>query len=207
MTHENPNAPDVTTAIVPVEPEKTGVSQNEWLKQHAISLAKSSLIPKHLRGHPADIWLILSMGQELGISPALALSSIHVIEGKPTLSADLMVAVTKSRGVCQSFRLIESTEERATYEAHRVGDPEPTRLTFTLEDAKKLDLLGKHNWKKQPKTMLRKRCKAALCREVFEDILAGFYDPEELERTRAEAVPRGVEGVKAALRAKKEIAS
>lgn len=157
-------------------------------------LAKSALVPSGLQGKPADIYLIISMGHELGISPVRALSSIHVIKGKPMLSADLMVGIIRSSGVCDYFRMIESTDERATFETQRKGEASPVSLTFTIEQAKAMGIASGDQWKKQPAVMLRKRAKSALAREAYEDVLGGCYVEDEIRDD-----PVGVAAVEARL--------
>lgn len=165
---------DKTTKLTPFSPDNV-----DQAMRLCDMLAKSALVPQAVRGKPADIFVILATGRELGIGPMQALSDINVIQGKPVFSADLMIAQCKRRSdVCQYIRLVESTDTAATYETQRVGAPAPERFTFTLEDARKMGLAGKDNWQKQPKTMLRRRAGAALAREVYPDLVRG-YDPDE----------------------------
>lgn len=146
----------------------------------ADTLSRSGLVPRAVQGKPPDVLVILLTGRELGLGPMQALRSIHVVEGKPTLSADLMQAICLSRrDVCEYFRQVESTKERAVYVAKRAGD-EPVTLAFTMQQAKDANLTGKQNWRLYPDAMLRARCKAALARDVFPDLMAGLYTPEEL---------------------------
>jgi hypothetical protein len=141
---------------------------------YANMLSKSGLMAKHLVGKPADIMLIMAKGRELGLSTMVAISGINVIQGKVELSPQTMVAVVQKRpDVCKYFTLIESTDTIATFETWRVGAPEPVRMSFTADDAKKMQLWGKDNYNKQPATMLRWRCISAICRLVYPDILAG----------------------------------
>jgi hypothetical protein len=144
----------------------------------AKTMATSGLMPSALRNKPADILIVLMAGRELGIGPMQSVQDINVIQGKPVYSADLMVALCKRSRVCEFFRLVEGTDERATYETKRVGSPQPETLTFTIEDAKRLGLTGRDNYQKQPKTMLRHRAAAALARDVYPDLVRG-YDPDE----------------------------
>lgn len=148
-------------------------------------LAKSDLIPSAYRGKPQNVLLAIIRGRELGLQTLQALSLMHIIEGKPTLSADAMVGLVKRSGVCSFFRLVESTAERATYETLRVGEDTPQRMAFTMDEAKQARLTGKDNWQKFPAAMLRARCQAALARAVYQDVLAGVYDPDEIEAERA----------------------
>ena len=103
---------------------------------------------------PEACLVILMTGMELGLGPAQSLRSIFVVEGKPTLSAQLMVALCKSRrDVCEYFTCVESTDQGATYETKRVGEPRPQRMAFTMEDAKRAQVVGKGNWSKFPAAM------------------------------------------------------
>lgn len=129
-----------------------------------------------------SIFAIIMRGRELGMGATTALSSFHVIQGRPTMSADLIVALVLNSGKCDYFKLVESTDIKATYKTHRKGDPdsEPTVLSFDIEKAKRMELASKNNWKKQPDTMLRHRAAAALAREVYPDVTLGLYTPDEL---------------------------
>lgn len=157
----------------------------------ATMLAKSALLPSDLRGKEADIAFSIMAGQELGMPPMAAIRSIHVIKGKPVLSADGMIGVVLGRGIAKFFRCVEESDDSVTYETHRQGDPEPQRMTWTMEDAKRAQLTGGDNWKKYPRAMLKARCKAALARDVYPDVLAGCYTDDEArefgdDRPRAE---------------------
>lgn len=173
-THEA--APQPTVAITPFEPRGM-----EEATKMADQLAKSQLLPAHLRGKPADVLVTLLSGRELGFSPLQSVRGIYVVEGKPTLAAEAMVALCKRHpDVCEWFRLVESTPQRCTYETKRHGEPEPTRMTFTIEDAARAGVSGKNVWKNYPAAMLRARCASGLARAVYPDLLFGVYDPEEL---------------------------
>lgn len=142
--------------------------------------AASQLAPTDLRGKPRDVMIVLMYGEELGLSPMSALRSIYVVKGKPTLSADAMLALVRGSDACQWWRFVELGPERVTCETLRVGDPEPTRLTWTIEDARRAGLLGSQTWKSYPRAMLRARCVSELARAVYPDVVAGLYTPEEL---------------------------
>ena len=142
---------------------------------------------------PEQALLIAMSGRDLGLSYSQALRAFHVIEGKPTLSADGMIAACLlRRDVCEYFRTLESSNERATVETKRAGSP-PQKLSFSMDDAKRAGLHGKQNWTKYPSRMLLSRARAALARDVYPDLLLGLDDPDELD-----AQPARVEVVQAA---------
>jgi hypothetical protein len=124
--------------------------------------------------------MLIITGHELGLSPAQSLRGIYVVSGKPVLSADLMVAVVRRSGLCESWRTVESTAERCTITTRRRGESVDATRTWTMADAKRAQITGKPIWTAYPATMLRHRCAADLAREVYPDVLMGLYDPEEL---------------------------
>lgn len=163
-------------------------------EQMAVRFAQSSLIPGDLRNKPADVMVILVTGHELGLSPMQSLRGLHVVKGRPVLAAEMIVALIKRSPLCRHFRLVESTDQRATYEALREGDPEPTKLTYTIEQATKAGLTGNPNYKNHPAAMLRARASAALGRIVFPDVMLGLLEESEADEVRASDRAHQVEG-------------
>lgn len=151
--------------------------------------SKSALIPADLRGKSSDVFVTLLAGQELGLPPMASLRGIHVVKGKPILSADAMVGVVMGRGIAEYFRCVSADETSATYETKRHGAPEPQRCTWTIEDAKRAGLTGKDTWKSYPRQLLKARCKAELARDVYPDVLAGCYEDSEGDELEVIDVP------------------
>jgi hypothetical protein len=188
----------------PLTPRGVAPTTVAELKELAGIAINSGLLSRELQGKGAQAaFVIIATGMELGLSPMQALRSIHVVEGKPVLSADLLVALVKRSGACEYFRLVESTPEKATYETLRKGEPKPTPLTWTMEDAKRAGLNNRQNWKAHPAAMLRARCAAALARAVYPDLLLGVYEESEGEEI-AEAAKKK-EGATRTVEARTEI--
>lgn len=141
---------------------------------------KSTLIPAKLRQNESDVFVTILAGQELGLSPMASLRGVNVIEGRPTLAADTMVALVLGSGKAEYFRCVEGTDKKATYETKRIGGT-PEQVTWTIEDATRAGLTGKDNWKKYPRAMLKARCRAELARDVYPDVLAGCYEHSEAD--------------------------
>ena len=132
---------------------------------------------------------VLLKGHELGFTPMASAGSIAIIKGKVSLSADATVALCKRSPACLYLRLVASSEEVATYETQRHGDPSPTSLTYTIAMATRAGLTGSQTWRGHAHAMLRARCGAAIARAVYPDLVAGIYDPDEVaEIVRAEPV-------------------
>lgn len=148
----------------------------------AEALAKSVLLPDALKNKPADLAFQIMTGRELGLGPMASIRGIHVIQGKPVLAADTIVALVLSSGLAEYFAEIESSSTSVTYETKRKSTPFPQRCTWTLDDAKRAGLYPtKDNWRLYPRAMLASRAKAELARSAYPDVIAGVYDADEIQ--------------------------
>lgn len=149
------------------------------LKEFGSMAVKSGLLPTSINT-PEKAVIIALKGREIGIPPLQAFSGISVVQGKPTMSSELMLALIYRDIPGVVIDYIETSDKACIIEAKRPGG-RPTRFSFTLEDAKRAGLLGKGPWLSYPAAMLRARCISAMARAVFPDALAGIsYTPEEL---------------------------
>lgn len=144
-------------------------------------LAKSTLLPRHLQGNPANVLLVMMRARQLGISMFEGMQHIHVVDGKTGMDAELMASLVQRASVTAYVRLIESSDKVAIYEAKRRDHPEPIRMSYRIEQAQRAGLTGKDNWRRHPEAMLRARCLSALIRANFQDCLSGVYSRDEAE--------------------------
>lgn len=152
--------------------------EEAWRFAETIARA-SGFIPGAFVGKPANILCAITTGAELGIGPMQSLRSIHVVDGRPTLSAELMLSLAISAGV--RHRWLEQTSEVARLRLTRDGF-EPHEHSFTFEEAKKAGLTTKTNWKSYPAAMLRARCLSTALRAFCPDVLgSGVYVEGELD--------------------------
>jgi hypothetical protein len=139
---------------------------------------------------PDEAFVRIATGMELGLTAMQSLRGVHVINGRPQMSADMMVGVCLSRPeICEYFQLVESTPERAVYRTKRRGSPEPVTLVFTIEDARRAGLLGSKTWTAHPAPMLRARCSSQLARAVYPDLVNGLYTEDEMAEITASSAP------------------
>jgi len=144
----------------------------------AKNLAMSMIIPADLRGKPADVLVIVLYGQELGLAPMQAINTIDVVKGRPSLRANLWVALARKAG--HKVRVIEETADSCTVRVIRHDDPEPHIVKYTLEDAKIAGLLSNDNYRKNPKAMLYARAASTCCRRACPEVAMGFVDEYEM---------------------------
>lgn len=129
--------------------------------------------------NPQQALVIAMAGRDLGFSYTQALRAFSVIKGKPTLTADGMVAAVLARGICEYFRPIEQTDQCATWEAKRTGC-EPVRYSFSMDDAARAGLIN-DMYRRHPRRMLSARAKAYLARDLFPEVLLGLVTEDEAE--------------------------
>jgi len=147
----------------------------------AQSLSKSALIPTALRGKPEDILVVLMSGRELGIPPMQSLRHLHCIEGRMSMSAQLILARVRRSPLCEYFTVLESTKTGAKCVTKRKGSVQEESADFTMDEAVAMNLAGRDNWKKQPRTMLMWRAVTRLCRMVYPDLIEGLYSDDEAD--------------------------
>jgi len=154
----------------------TPQSLNEAL-QFADMLSKSNMVPKDYQGNPANCIIAMQWGMEIGLQPLQAMQNIAVINGRPAIWGDAMLAIVRGSGLLE--RITEDpTDAGCTCIVKRKGEPEVTR-TFTLEDAKRAGLAGKQGpWQQHPKRMMQMRARAFALRDVFPDVLRGVHIAE-----------------------------
>jgi hypothetical protein len=80
--------------LVVRQPVQTNVLTAQQLKY----IAHTEFVPVGLRGKEPAILACVATGRALGIDDMTALRSIHIIDGKATFSAELMVQLVRRRG-------------------------------------------------------------------------------------------------------------
>jgi len=149
----------------------------EWAR----AMAPAGLLPKAYQGKPANLLLAAELADALGISRINALTSIHVVEGKPSASADLMAALVRRAG--HKLRVqVAPNGQAARATLIRSDDPDfEFTAEWTITRAQAAGLAGKGVWKAYPQAMLRSRAITEVIRAGASEVLVGvIYTPEEL---------------------------
>ncbi|HEX2670145.1 MAG TPA: 5'-3' exonuclease H3TH domain-containing protein [Polyangiaceae bacterium] len=166
-------------ALVPVEWERALEPRDPrqaW--GIAVSLYESRLFGDF--PNPQAILAIVMTGRAYGMDTVASLRAFHLIKGKACPSAALLIGLVKRHPSCEWFRLVESTDRIATWETKRRGEPQPTRMSYSIEEAQAAGLASNDQYKKRGKTMLRWRSGVELARAVYSDVIAGLYSAEEM---------------------------
>lgn len=193
--------PAALVRMPPQEPDVLAPAPSEWEKQlEPRSMRETIALAKHVHesrlfsayGTPQAVMTTLLAGREMGLQSMAALRAIHIIDGKPTLSADLIRALILRSGKAQYFLCKERIATRATFVTKRGDDPE-IELTVTIEEARQAWTKDeaawlKSGWGKNPADMLVARAGAKLARLVYPDVVHGVYTPEEMDESRTVVV-------------------
>lgn len=160
------------------ESSTPAASELAVLMRQAELLAGSNIIPKAYRDSPANVLVASMTGRSFGWDALTTMRNGHVIEGTWSMRPETMLALVRKAG-----HRIEgsSSAERAEVTGTRADDGTSITVIWTMDDAKRAQLIGKDNWKHYPAAMLWARAVAQLCRMLFADVLMGVsYIPEEL---------------------------
>jgi hypothetical protein len=151
-------------------------------------------------------FVIAATCHQQGISLMEFTRTYHIVEGKPSMRADAMLAEFRKAG--GKHRILSNTTERAAVELEIDG--QKVEFAYDINDAKRTGdcFKGdgktlKHNWSKRPEDMLWARVISRGVRRLRPEIVAGLYTPEEVEDFAPErAAPAPITVDEAARRAK-----
>lgn len=163
------------------------IDDTEWkmIQSMGTTLATSGLVPglRNIEQAMVKVWF----GRELGLSAALAVSDIHIIEGKPSLGINCLQTLAARGGITWA---VHEQPGGCVIKFNREGWP-PMVSQYTINEARKSGIAGKKNWKSFERQMLYARAFSMGVRRIGADLLNGMgYTPEELGvETDAETRP------------------
>lgn len=165
-------------------------SSLEEAMKFAEIMAKSSIVPKGYQGKAADILVAVQMGAELGLKPIQALQNIAVINGKPAVYGDALLALVQANPAFEDIK--EHFDEKLQASVcivKRINQSEHT-VIYSIEDAKKAGLWNKSGpWQQYPKRMLQMRARGFALRDKFADALGGLISAEEARDYPVDVTP------------------
>ena len=147
----------------------------DQIQTMANAVAKSGLFGVKT---PEQAMALMLIAQAEGNHPAIAARDYHVIQGRPALKADAMLARFQQAGGKVNWDTYTDTEVKATF-SHPSGGS--ITLSWTIDQARKIGIAGKDNWKNYPRAMLRARVISEGIRTVYPGCVVGVYTPEEVQ--------------------------
>ena len=146
------------------------------LERMATSLVKSNMFGIKTVEQAVTLMLV---AQAEGLHPATAARDYHVIQGRPAMKADAMLARFQQSGGIVEWQ--DYTDARVSGTFRHPQSPKPVLIEWTIEMARKIGLASKDNWRNYPRQMLRARVISEGVRTCYPAIATGIYTPEEVQ--------------------------
>jgi len=155
----------MSTALIPFDD----------MERMAVSVAASKLFGISNKDQAVALMLLC---QAEGLHPAIAARDYHIIQGRPALKADAMLARFQQAGGSVQWK--DYTDEKVTgVFSHPSGGS--LEVSWSLAQAKSIGIANKDNWRNYPRAMLRARCVSEGIRSVYPGCVVGVYTPEEVQ--------------------------
>lgn len=145
------------------------------IEKMATAVAKSGLFGVRTPDQAMSLMLI---AQAEGLHPAIAARDYHIIQGRPSLKSDALLARFQANG-----GKIEWTEYTDQAVAAKVSHPQggTVEIRWTYQMAERAGLTKNATWRQYPRQMLRARVISEGVRAVFPGVAVGVYTSEEVQ--------------------------
>jgi hypothetical protein len=147
----------------------------DQISQMAKAIAESKLFGIQT---PAQALALGLLCQAEGRHPAEAARDYHIINGKPSLKSEAMLARFQQAGGKVDWHEYTHESVSGTFSHPQGGS---LKVSWTMQDATRAGLTGNPTWKKFPRQMLKARCISEAVRGIFPGVLSGLYAPEEVQ--------------------------
>ena len=144
------------------------------VERMAVAVSKSGLFGVK---NVEQAMALMLIAQAEGMHPAIAARDFHVIQGRPALKADAMLARFQAAGGKVQWTSYTADKVAGIF-SHPAGGS--VEIDWTLAQATKAGLTGKDVWRQYPRAMLRARVISEGIRTVYPGVAVGVYTPEEI---------------------------
>jgi hypothetical protein len=134
---------------------------------------------------------LMLLAQAEGMHPMSAIQDFDIVQGRPARKTHSILARFQAAGGSVAWEEIIATRACGTFSHPQGGS---LRVEWLFEDAKKIGLTAKDNWKNYPKAMLRARCIAEGVRAVFPGAIGGMLSVEEAQDAPISAAGDYIDG-------------
>lgn len=158
--------------------EPTTMKEAIELAEH---LANSEIVPKDFRGKPDTCLTAIMMGKEVGLKTMQALQNICVINGRPSLWGDAVLALVKGHPTFEYIDEQFSEDRNTAFCKVKLLGQDPVERQFSMDDAKRAKLASKPGpWQEYPYRMLQMRARSWALRDAAPHILKGIGVADEV---------------------------
>ena len=152
-------------------------------QRQAKSLCQSDLVPQSYQGQKglANCLIAIEMANRMNISPLVVMQNMNVIHGKPSWSAQFVIATITGCGRFEDFDYEEKGTKAVRARAIRRKDgKEVFGAWVTMEMAQKEGWTRNSKWQTMPQLMLRYRAATFFGRQYVADLLLGIQTEDEI---------------------------
>lgn len=147
----------------------------DQIERMAVSVARSGLFGVK---NPDQAMALMLIAQAEGLHPAIAARDYHIINGRPALRADAMLARFQNAGGKVEWGEYTDTKVSGKFSHPSGGSVD---IVWTTKMAQDAGLTKNPTWRSYPRQMLRARCISEGIRTVFPGVVVGTYTPEEVQ--------------------------
>lgn len=160
--------------LVRFEPAAPARRSFDEIQRMAEAIAKSRLFGVN---SVEQVVALMLMAEAEGRHVASAMQDYSVIQGKPSLKAEAMLARFQQAGGKVKWTELSDTRVAAIFSHSQC---EPVEIDWDMQRARTAGLGGKDMWKKFPRQMLRARVISEGVRTAYPGALGGMYAAEEV---------------------------
>lgn len=165
-----------------------GTSDNFIMaSQMAKALAQSTIVPQTYQRNEANCLVAIEMAQRLETSPLMVMQNLNVIQGRPSWSAQFLIAVINASGKYDfELQFDEKTDKDGKPFSCQCWTERKERrvdgIVIDMEMAKAEGWVDKNGskWKSMPQVMLRYRAASFFSRMNCPELTLGLYSKEEI---------------------------
>ena len=154
-------------------------------REFAVTLSKSNFCPKDYKDKPDDILIAAQMGGEIGLGFMQSVQNIAVINSRPCVWGDAMLALVQASGLLKFHKEYFDANDTAVCEVARKGDVDEQGkqvihvVRFSNKDRDTAKLTNKGVHETYPQRMKQMRARGFALRDKFADVLKGLIAREE----------------------------
>lgn len=156
------------------QPQQVARRSFDEVQRMAEAIAKSRLFGV---SSVDQVIALMLMAEAEGRHVASAMQDYSVIQGRPSLKAEAMLARFQQAGGKVQWTCLQDDRVAAVFSHPACA---PVEIDWDMARAKQAGLGGKDMWKKFPRQMLRARVISEGVRTAYPGALGGFYAPEEV---------------------------
>lgn len=155
--------------------------------QMAKALSQSTIVPKEYQGNEANAMVAIEIAQRLQTSPLMVMQNLNVIQGRPSWSAQFLIAMVNGSGKYEmELQFDEKQDEKGKPFSCQCWTMrhgrKVTGIVVDMDMANAEGWVQKNGskWKAMPAVMLRYRAASFFARMNCPELTLGYYSKDEV---------------------------